>query len=127
MQKESTKRIANTYVKKKEGWMLVIRMLMGKILKSIQSYDVTLFQTPQFGQTKGYRQVYRLTVSGEDHDDVLAEVYRMFNVPDLVPKDYRARYVSTGDILLIDEGIYGQFFYRLSSDGWERIHRMHVR
>lgn len=113
--------------KEKREWMLVIRMFMGKILKSTKSYDVTLFQTPQFGQIKGYRQVYRLTVGGEDHDDVLAEVYRMFNVPDLVPKDYRARYVSTGDILLIDEGIYGQFFYRLSSDGWERIHRMHVR
>ena len=107
--------------------MLVIRMFMEKMLKSTHHYDVTLFQTPQFGQTKGYRQVYRLTVIGEDHDDVLAEVYRMFNVPDLVPEDYEARYVGTGDILMIDEGIFGQFFYRLSPDGWERIHRIHVR
>jgi hypothetical protein len=113
--------------KKEQGVDRMIRVLMGKILKNEQCYDVTIFQTPQFGQMKGYRQVYRLTVVGEDHDDVLAEVYRMFNVPDLIPKDYTARYMGTGDILLIDEGRNGQFCYRLCPDGWERIHRIHLR
>ena len=101
--------------------------LLKKVLKTKQTYDVTLFQTPKFGQQKGYEQVYRLTLTASMHDEVLAAVYRMFNVADLLPEDYKARYVSTGDIVLIDEGVRGQTYYKLCSDGWKKINRLHLR
>ncbi|MBA2875406.1 hypothetical protein [Thermaerobacillus caldiproteolyticus] len=105
----------------------MVRLLMKKMLHTKQTYDVTLFQTPRFGQTKGYRQVYRLTMAALNHDEALSLVYRMFNVSDLLPKDYKARYVSTGDIVLIDEGIKGQVCYKLCPEGWKKVNRIHIR
>ncbi|MBB5323014.1 hypothetical protein HNQ34_000091 [Anoxybacillus tepidamans] len=102
-------------------------LFVKKMLKTKQTYDVTLFQTPMFGQVKGYEQVYRLTMAASMHDEVLSTIYRMFNVADLRPKDYKARYVSTGDIVLIDEGVHGQTYYKLCSEGWKKINRLHIR
>jgi len=106
---------------------MVMVSLLKKVLKTKQTYDVTLFQPPKFGQWKGYEQVYRLTLTASMHDEVLATVYRTFNVADLLPEDYKARYVSTGDIVLIDEGVRGQTYYKLCSDGWKKINRLHLR
>lgn len=46
-------------------------------------YDVTIFQTPNAGEKKGYRPVYRITVSGKNHQDVLDHVFRLFNIAEL--------------------------------------------
>ncbi|WP_027409206.1 YodL domain-containing protein [Anoxybacteroides tepidamans] len=105
----------------------MVRLFVKKMLKTQQAYDATLFQTPRFGLSKGYEPVYRLTVNATTHDEALASIYRTFNVSDLLPKDYKARYVGTGDVVLIDEGIYGQTYYKLCSEGWKKINRVHVR
>ncbi len=105
----------------------MVRLLVKKILKTKQTYDITLFQTPRFGQKKGYQQVYRLTVTASDHNEALSIIYRMFNVFDLLPKDYKARYVSTGDVVFIDEGMKGQAYYKLCPEGWRKINRIHIR
>lgn len=105
----------------------MVRLFIKKMLKTKQTYDVTLFQTPRFAQAKGYEQVYRLTMTASMHEEVLSTIYRMFNVADLLPKDYKARYVSTGDIVLIDEGVHGQTYYKLCSEGWKKINRLHIR
>ncbi|EZP76873.1 hypothetical protein H839_09763 [Parageobacillus genomosp. 1] len=104
----------------------MVRLLMKKMLHVHRAYDVTIFQTPHFGQTKGYRQVYRLTVKASSHHEALSYLYRMFNVADLMPEDYHARFMGTGDIVLIDEGIKGQVYYRLCPEGWRKINRLHV-
>ncbi|KXG09402.1 hypothetical protein AT864_02356 [Anoxybacillus sp. P3H1B] len=105
----------------------MVRLLVKKMLKSRQIYDATLLQTPRYGQVKGYEPVYRLTVNATTHDEALAMIYRMFNVADLLPKDYKARYVSTGDVVLIDEGTYGKTYYKLCAEGWKKINRVHIR
>jgi hypothetical protein len=94
--------------------------------KKVELYDVTIFQTPRIGEKRGYRPVYRLHVKGKNHGDVLANVFAKLNVADTTPPDYRARYISTGDIVLIDEGIKGKMYYKLCIGGWEKIHRMYV-
>jgi hypothetical protein len=104
----------------------LVRLLMNKMLKTKQTYEVTLFQTPRYGQKKGYRQVYRLTVDAADHQEALAMVFKIFNVQDLLPKDYNARFVGTGDILLIDEGWGGQSCYKLCPEGWKKVSRIHI-
>jgi hypothetical protein len=43
-----------------------------------------------------------------------------------MPKDYHARFMGTGDIVLIDEGLKGQVYYRLCPEGWKKINRLHV-
>ncbi|MBD1379041.1 YodL domain-containing protein [Metabacillus arenae] len=91
------------------------------------SYDITIFQTPKHGDHKGYRQVYRLEVFGCSHNEVLDRVFSKFNVPDTVPKDFTARYISTGDILMIDQGKKGKYYYKLFPGGWEQINRIFVR
>lgn len=98
-----------------------------KFKSKVSEYDVTLFQTPKFGEEKGYRPVYRLVIRAKDHDDVLYQTFRKFNIPDTMPSDYNARYVGTGDIILIDEGKKGQTYYRLQPGGWVKINRIHVR
>lgn len=98
-----------------------------KMLHVERKYDITIFQTPSFGQTKGYRQVYRLTINASNHQEALSYLYRMFNVSDLMPKDYQARFMSTGDIVLIDEGLKGQVYYKLCPEGWKKINRIHIR
>ncbi|MDQ0225236.1 YodL domain-containing protein [Metabacillus niabensis] len=95
--------------------------------KRIQSYDITIFQTPKFGEKKGYHEVYRCMITGQSHQHVMEKVFQTFNVADTMPSDYEARYLSTGDIVLIDEGKKGQFYYKLKPEGWKRINRIHVR
>lgn len=105
----------------------MVRLWMKKMLHVKRAYDITIFQTPSFGQTKGYRQVYRMTISAANHHEALSHVYRMFNVPDLLPKDYQARFMSTGDIVFIDEGLKGQAYYKLCPEGWKPVSRIHIR
>jgi hypothetical protein len=91
------------------------------------TFDVTIFQTPVFRQRKGYKQVYRLTVEGRSHKECVQNTFRQFNVPDRMPKDFHGRFLSTGDILLIDEGRRGQFYYQLKPGGWVEVNRIMVR
>lgn len=65
---------------------------------------MTIFQTPCFGEDKGYEMVYRTEINGRTHEDVLERTFSTFNVYDTVPNDYKARFLATGDIVLIDEG-----------------------
>ncbi len=95
--------------------------------KRITSYDMTIFQTPKFGDKKGYQDVYRFMMEGTNHKDVLEKVFQTFNVADRIPSDYKARYLSTGDIVFIDEGKKGQFYYKLYPEDWKIINRIHVR
>jgi len=90
-------------------------------------YDVTIFQTPKFGDGKGYKAVYRLMIPAKNHEDALYQTFRKFNIPDIIPEDYSARYIGTGDIILIDEGKRGQSYYQLQPGGWTKINRIHVR
>lgn len=95
--------------------------------KRITSYDVTIFQTPRFGDKKGYQDVYRFMMEGHSHKDALHKVFQTFNVADRMPNDYNARFLSTGDIVLIDEGKKGQYYYKLYPQGWKKINRIQVR
>jgi hypothetical protein len=106
--------------------MKMVKLLKKVMLNKSNELDVTIFQTPQFGEKKGYRQVYRLTLPAKNHEEAIQKVYRMFNVKDLMPEDYRARTMGTGDIILIDEGLGGQTYYKLNPGGWEKIHRVHL-
>ncbi|KAB2333547.1 YodL domain-containing protein [Bacillus mesophilum] len=92
-----------------------------------KQFDVTIFQTPMFNQKKGYKQVYRIMVESIDHDECLGSVFKTFNVLDRLPADFRGRYISTGDILNIDEGRRGQRYYQLQPGGWQEINRIHIR
>ncbi|WNS77604.1 YodL domain-containing protein [Bacillus sp. DTU_2020_1000418_1_SI_GHA_SEK_038] len=92
-----------------------------------KEYDVTIFQTPEFRQNKGYRQVYRLTVEASDHDECIYSVFSTFNVHDRIPNDFNGRFISTGDILYIDEGRKGQYYFQLKPGGWQEINRIHIR
>lgn len=91
-----------------------------------KSYDVTIFQTPIFRQKKGYQQVYRLEVEGMTHRDCLDEVFSKFNIKERIPSDFAGRFIGTGDILFIDEGRKGQYYYQLKPGGWKKINRIHV-
>jgi len=95
--------------------------------KRITTYDVTIFQTPSFGDKKGYQDVYRFMMEGNNHKEALYKVFQTFNVADRMPNDYNARYLSTGDIVLIDEGKKGQYYYKLYPQGWKKINRIQVR
>ncbi|WP_102348534.1 hypothetical protein [Bacillus sp. Marseille-P3661] len=89
-------------------------------------YDVTILQAPSYGQRRGYKAVYRLNILAMSHHEVLESTFRKFNVLDLVPADYDARYIGTGDIILIDEGINGKTYYQLNIGGWTKINRVRV-
>ncbi|WP_096154408.1 MULTISPECIES: YodL domain-containing protein [Bacillus] len=91
------------------------------------TYDVTIMQTPKYGEDKGYSPVYRLELIGDCHEEVLSKVYSRFNVSDLKPKDFTGRYISTGDIVLIDEGTGGMTYYRLEVGGWVKINRACIK
>jgi YodL-like len=97
------------------------------VRKRTLTFDITIFQTPKFGEKKGYKDVYRLILEGNNHKDVLEKVFQTFNVADRMPADYDSRYLSTGDIVLIDEGKKGQTYYKLYPQGWQIINRIHVR
>ncbi len=90
-------------------------------------YDVTIFQTPKYKETKGYKEVYRLNIEGNSHHECLDLVFSQFNIPDRIPSDYQGRFISTGDTVFIDEGLQGQFYYQLQPGGWKKINRVHVR
>lgn len=102
---------------------------MLKELKRIRQkdYDITIFQTPRFKEKKGFKQVYRMTVKGQSHQDCLEHIFAMFNVPDSIPTDYKGRFITTGDIVYIDEGLRGQCYYQLQTGGWTEINRVHIR
>lgn len=93
----------------------------------VKTYDVTIFQTPEFRQKKGYQKVYRTEIEGNTHDECLYNVFRKFNVVDCMPGDYEGRFITTGDIIFIDEGRKGQYYYRLEPGGWYPINRIHIR
>jgi hypothetical protein len=95
--------------------------------KELHSYDITLLQTPRIGQKKGYRSVYRLNVDATCHDEAMYEVFRRFNVKELMPQDTDARFIRTWDILFFDEGLNGMTYYQLHPEGWKQIGRVHVR
>lgn len=102
-------------------------MLKGLVTNKKRVFDVTIFQTPRVKETKGYRQVYRLEIEGTSHEECLYSVFRKFNVKDLIPNDYEGRFLFTGDIVFIDEGRLGQYYYQLKTGGWANIHRLDVR
>ncbi|WP_343287486.1 YodL domain-containing protein [Bacillus sp. CGMCC 1.16541] len=103
-------------------WKLVKRLLKWK-----KEYDVTIMQTKVKGDEKGYKQVYRLTLKAGSHDEATQKVFQMFNVADTLPKDFQARYIGTGDVILIDEGRRGKFYYKLWSGGWKPVPRIQIR
>ncbi|ABO66793.1 MULTISPECIES: hypothetical protein [Geobacillus] len=103
----------------------MVRLWRKKMWMAKRAYEATIFQTPRFGEPK-YRQVCRLTVTASDHHEALSILYRMFNVVDLMPKNCQARFMGTGDIVLIDEGRKGQTYYRLCSGGWKPVERQRV-
>jgi hypothetical protein len=92
-----------------------------------KTYDVTIFQTPEFKQRKGYQKVYRTDIEGNTHHECLENVFRKFNIVDCIPNDYEGRFIRTGDIIYIDEGRLGQYYYRLEPGGWNPINRIQVR
>jgi hypothetical protein len=91
------------------------------------TYDITIFQAPQFLQQKGYKAVYRTNLKGSSHHDCLEQAFRLFNVADLIPADYEGTYLRTGDIILVDEGWFGKHYYQLQPGGWKKINRIHLR
>lgn len=102
---------------------------MSKLLTKIRvkEYDATIFQTPSFRERKGYKPVYRISVQAESHADCLDKVFGKFNVPDRIPFDFSGRFISTGDIIYIDEGLRGQHYYQLLPGGWKKINRILIR
>jgi hypothetical protein len=104
-----------------------IEMIKQLVRKRKKKYDITLYQTPVFRQKKGYKQVYRLFMEETNHKQCLENIFKIFNVSDLIPDDYSGRYVGTGDIISIDEGKGGQSFYQLQPGGWMKINRIRLR
>jgi len=90
-------------------------------------YDVTIFQTPNYKEHKGYKAVYRTFIPAISRDHCLEETFSTFNVTDRLPATYKGRFLTTGDIILIDEGRGGQYYYQLKSGGWEPINRVQLR
>ncbi|MEH7181121.1 YodL domain-containing protein [Neobacillus vireti] len=90
-------------------------------------YDVTIFQTPKYREYKGYKQVYRTHIHADSHENCLEETFSTFNVTDRIPSNYEGRFISTGDIILIDEGRRGQHYYQLKPGGWQSVNRIHIR
>ncbi|GHH98320.1 hypothetical protein [Neobacillus kokaensis] len=87
-------------------------------------YDVTIFQTPKQREKKGHQQVYRINIPADSREHCLQETFSTFNVTDRIPANYKGRFVSTGDIVLIDEGRGGQHYYQLKPGGWVPINRI---
>ncbi|WP_160721137.1 YodL domain-containing protein [Bacillus sp. USDA818B3_A] len=90
-------------------------------------YDVTIFQTPKYREHRGYKEVYRTTIPASSRQHCLLETFSRFNVTDRIPADYNGRFMSTGDIILIDEGRGGQHYFQLKSGGWETVNRINIR
>ena len=107
--------------------MLSVWTTIKKQFNISTEYDVTIMQTEEKGEKRGYKPVHRLTITAFDHQDAATQVFQMFNIADTVPNDCDARFISTGDILLIDEGTRGKYYYKLWTDGWQKVNRLHVR
>lgn len=99
----------------------MIRMLTKK---GLIEYDVTIFQTPRRLEQKGHKQVYRTMIQAASREQCLQETFRRFNVTDRIPANYKGRFLATGDIILIDEGRSGQYYYQLKPGGWIPINRI---
>jgi hypothetical protein len=102
-------------------------MIRAMTKKANVQFDVTIFQTPKYRESKGYKQVYRTTVFANSRETCLETTFSRFNVTDLIPANYQGRFLSTGDIVLIDEGRGGQYYYQLKPGGWQTINRIHIR
>lgn len=89
--------------------------------KKSAEYEITIFQTPDVGGKKGYEPVYQTELGGRSHRDVLETVFSKFNVVDTVPPDYKARFIRTGDIVLISDHKKKEAYYKLSSMGWRKV------
>jgi hypothetical protein len=87
-------------------------------------YDVTIFQTPRYRENKGHKAVYRTHIPANNRENCLEETFRRFNVADRIPENYKGRFLATGDIILIDEGRGGQYYYQLKPGGWYPINRI---
>src|SRR3954471_8688214 len=90
-------------------------------------YDVTIFQTPKYRDSKGYKVIYRTMIPANTREQCLQETFSRFNVTDRIPENYEGRFLSTGDIILIDEGRRGQHYYQLKPGGWQPINRIQIR
>ena len=95
--------------------------------RASMQYDVTIFQTPRYREHKGHKEVYRTMVPASSRKHCLEETFSRFNVTDRIPANYKGRFMSTGDIILIDEGRGGQYYYQLKSGGWELVNRINIR
>lgn len=95
--------------------------------KACSQYDVTIFQTPKYREYKGYKVVYRTSIPANSRENCLQETFSRFNVTDRIPENYKGRFLSTGDIVLIDEGRGGQYYYQLKPGGWYQINRILLR
>lgn len=95
--------------------------------KACTQYDVTIFQTPRYREHKGFKVVYRTNISAANRDHCLQETFSCFNVTDRIPANYNGRFLSTGDIILIDEGRGGQYYYQLKPGGWTPVNRINIR
>ncbi len=95
--------------------------------KGNKSYDITLLQTPKIGEKKGYKQVYRLFIEALSREAAIYEVFRIFNVKELMPRNSEARYIRTWDIIFFDEGLGGKIYYQLQPEGWIEINRALIK
>lgn len=87
-------------------------------------YDVTIFQTSKQRDKRGHQQVYRLNIPADSREHCLQETFSRFNVTDRIPANYNGRFLSTGDIVMIDEGRGGQYYFQLKPGGWVPINRI---
>ncbi|MFJ5963118.1 YodL domain-containing protein [Bacillus sp. NPDC093026] len=92
--------------------------------KKPSAYRLTIYQTPSYGDTNGHQPVYRTMIGGKTHQDVLEKAFSTFNVHDTVPNDYNARFITTGDIVEIDDRKKGKCYYQLFPTGWKRSERI---
>ncbi|MBO0958313.1 hypothetical protein J1P26_01090 [Neobacillus sp. MM2021_6] len=103
---------------------MMIKMLTKR---ACSQFDVTIFQTPKFRERKGYKEVYRVTIPATNREHCLQETFSIFNVTDRIPTNYEGRFLATGDIIFIDEGRGGQYYYQLKPGGWFPINRIIIR
>ena len=92
--------------------------------RASMQYDVTIFQTPRYREHKGHKEVFRTMVPASSRKKCLEETFSRFNVTDRIPANYKGRFLSTGDIVLIDEGRGGQHYYQLKPGGRFPINRI---
>ncbi|MTH52014.1 hypothetical protein GKZ89_01240 [Bacillus mangrovi] len=104
-----------------------MRQQMVLMKKKLRMMEVTVFQSPEFREMKGYKPVCTLQLEAKDHYSVLEKTFRMFSVQDTFPENCSARFIRTGDIVSVSEEHKELAYYRLHSGGWKKISRIHVR